>query len=270
MDALKDFIAQNRHAFDAAVPDAHGWRGLSKALERLKTADGEASYILRNRVLLDTAAAPDHVWQKIAAVLDAQHDCMENGSGDPLEDFIRCHRADFDAAVPDAAAWSNIVRQLEPEQRNDIGVPLTMPLRVSWQRSLLRVAASVGLLVVGMGIGMWYMRAGGGLSDEAVALSDVSSEYAEMEQFYQRDIAAKRQKVAQFAGQQEPVISQDLQQLDHSMAELRYELEQAPPGNREQIVRAMIENYKTKVSILERVLEHIEPEQKPAQKTEDL
>jgi hypothetical protein len=271
MDTLKDFIAQHRHAFDAALPDAHGWRGLSKALERLKIADHEAAYVLLNRVLLDDATVPAGVWAKIAAELDAAaHDCMENSTGDPLEDFIRCHRADFDTAIPAAGAWSGIAEQLAPDRRDDKPTR-SMPLRISWQRQLLRVAASVGLLIVGIGIGMWYMRPDGGFSQDSTAsLSRVSPEYAEMEQFYQRDIAVKYQKVTQVAGQQQEVITQDLQQLDQAMAELRYELEQAPPGNREQIVRAMIDNYKTKVSMLERVLEYIEPAESPQQKTEDL
>ena len=46
--------------------------------------------------------------------------------------------------------------------------------------------------------------------------------------------------------------------------ELRQELANVPPGNREQVVRAMIENYKAKASILERVLERLE-ESKPNQ-----
>ncbi len=42
------------------------------------------------------------------------------------------------------------------------------------------------------------------------------------------------------------------------MEQLRQELAIVPPGNREQVVRAMIENYKAKTAILQRVLERLE------------
>jgi hypothetical protein len=47
------------------------------------------------------------------------------------------------------------------------------------------------------------------------------------------------------------------------MLELRGELANVPPGNREQVVRAMIDNYKAKAAILERVLERLEKAQHP-------
>ena len=50
-----------------------------------------------------------------------------------------------------------------------------------------------------------------------------------------------------------------MQQIDLAMQELRAELTDVPPGNREQVVRAMIENYKAKTAILQRVLERLEP-----------
>ena len=54
---------------------------------------------------------------------------------------------------------------------------------------------------------------------------------------------------------------QDIEQLDKIMDELRRELASVPEGNRQQVVRAMIENYKSKTAILQRVLEHLEENQ---------
>ena len=42
------------------------------------------------------------------------------------------------------------------------------------------------------------------------------------------------------------------------MAELQRELGSVPPGNREAVVRAMIETYEAKTNILKRVLERLQ------------
>ena len=69
-------------------------------------------------------------------------------------------------------------------------------------------------------------------------------------------------------GSQSADVNVDLQQLDNIMTELKNEMANVPPGNREQVVRAMIENYKAKTSILQRVLERMEPtQQEPTRQT---
>jgi hypothetical protein len=128
---------------------------------------------------------------------------------------------------------------------------------MGWQRSILRAAASIALLLTGVGLGLWYAH-----HDEkaiaGMAMSDVSHEYAELEQYYQRDIAGKQVKLSSFSGSQPAEVHEDLDQLDDMMAELRQELANVPEGNKEQVVRAMIENYKAKTAILQRVLERLE------------
>ena len=123
----------------------------------------------------------------------------------------------------------------------------------------MRIAAAIGLLVAGVGLGLWYA---GTQQTSNMAMGEVSGEYREVEQYYQRDIAGKQQKLASFVGYQPAEVDEDLKQLDQIMSELRQELANVPRGNREQVVRAMIENYKAKASILERVLERLE-ESKP-------
>jgi hypothetical protein len=120
----------------------------------------------------------------------------------------------------------------------------------------MRMAASLALLIAGIGGGIWYERNGN--ATEGMAMSDVSGEYKELEQFYQRDITVKREKLATFTGSQPAEVGEDLEHLDEIMAELRRDLADVPPGNREQVIRAMIENYKAKMAILQRVLERLE------------
>ena len=92
-------------------------------------------------------------------------------------------------------------------------------------------------------------------------MADVSPEYAELERHYEHDITDKKEKLATFTGSQSADVLQDLDQLDRIMEELRRELADVPPGNRQQVVRAMIENYKAKTAILQRVLEHLDIKQ---------
>lgn len=238
-DTIETFIRENRHAFDAATPGAHGWASLEKALDRLGSACGLEKELLVNRVLLDTETPSERVWAGIEQVLEEQkHDSLEN--------FIRENREALDSEIPDLKVWANITKAT-PTKAKIVGI--------GWQRALLRAAASVALLIVGLTAGIWYARSG---EPAAMAMSEVSNEYAELEQYFQRDIAGKTQKLATFTGSQPVEVNQDLQQLDNVMAELRQELANVPEGNREQVIRAMIENYKAKAAILERVLERLE------------
>jgi uncharacterized membrane protein len=242
IDTLNIFIQQNRNAFDAAVPGAHGWPGLERMLERLPDSDGLERQLMCDRVLLDTAAPSEALWAGIEKTLD------ENAANTGLESFIRQNREAFDSELPQGQAWEKIAGSLPK--------PKAIKVHIGWQRSIMRIAASVALLVAGIGGGIWYERHGAAAS--GMAMSDVSGEYKELEQFYQRGISVKQEKLATFTGNQPAEVGEDLEQLDEVMEQLRRELADVPPGNREQVVRAMINNYKAKMAILQRVLERLE------------
>lgn len=241
-DSIEHFIREHRSDFDAATPAAHGWTQVEKALDRLRNADGLETTLLLNRALLDTELSSERAWIGIEQFLDNP----KNEAFDALELFIRENRNALDMEVPDLKVWANIAKET-PAKAKVVGI--------SWQRSLLRAAASVALLVTGLGLGIWYARSG---EPQAMAMSDVSNEYAELEHYFQNDIAGKQQKLASFTGSQPAEVHEDLEQLDNVMTELKLELAGVPEGNREQVVRAMIENYKAKAAILERVLERLE------------
>ena len=199
-------------------------------------------------------AGPAGAWENIRAELDALQD-----SDDPLEHFILANRDALDTAVPDTALWQHI------EQTVHRATSRPKVVHMTWQRHLLRIAASLTLLLAGIGMGTWYARA----SQNSMDMADVSSEYGELEQFYERDIATKQQKLATFTGNRPAEVNTDLQQLDYIMQELRRELAEVPPANREQVVRAMIENYKAKTTILEKVLRSLDSTQKPVKDNSD-
>lgn len=242
-DSIETFIRDNRHAFDTAAAEAYAWQSIEKSLARLRFADEIESEVLFNRALMDTEAPSENVWLNIEQCLEKQN----THTPDQIETFIRKHRDALDTEVPDLKVWTNIAAEVPAK---------TKIVRMTWQRSLLRAAASIALLVTGLGLGIWYARSS---ETPAMSMGDVSTEYAELEQYFQRDISAKQQKLATFTGSQPAEVHQDLEQLDIVMSELQQELANVPTGNREQVVRAMIENYKAKAAILERVLERLEP-----------
>lgn len=241
-DHLNIFIQKHRDAFDHAVPGAHGWPGLERMLDRLPHADGLERQLMCDRVLLDTAEPSSLLWAKIEHSLDGRVQSSD------IEDFIRLNRDAFDMEMPQGQTWEHIVGSLPK--------PKAIKVQMGWHRSIMRIAASLSLLIVGIGGGIWYERHGAAAS--GMAMSDVSNEYAELEQFYQRSISVKQEKLATFTGNQPAEVGEDLEHLDEVMEQLRLELADVPPGNREQVVRAMIENYKAKTAILQRVLERLE------------
>lgn len=241
-DLIQKFIQQNRHAFDVETPDAHGWKGIGKTLGRLPSADGLEKYLLVNRILFDTETPAVSVWSGIEQNLNNCRNATD------LERFICENRSALDTEIPDLRVWSAVAATLPAPP-----AAKAKKVALQWHRHLLRAAAAIALLVIGLGAGIWYARN----NATGMAMADVSPEYAELEQYYERDITDKKEKLATFTGSQSADVLQDLDQLDRIMEELRRELANVPPGNRQQVVRAMIENYQAKAAILQRVLEHL-------------
>lgn len=253
---LQIFIRTHRAAFDDREPGAQVWSGVERTLERLREAGAAERFVLFNRPLLDTEAPPQSVWAGIEAELDRRQTLGK----DPLEAFIQQHRDDLDAAAPDPRVWAGVEQHLGAAPARSAKI-----VRVHWGRHLMRAAAAIALLIAGVGLGIWYAGANHA-QNEGMALGDVSAEYAELENYYRRDIAGKQEKLVAFTGNRGADVQEDLLQLDGVMQELQQELAQVPPGNREQVVRAMIENYKAKAAILERVLERVQGRQQPETK----
>jgi len=151
-----------------------------------------------------------------------------------IKQFIQKNRASFDSEVPPAFVWEKLEKNLPRK-------------RVHMYR-ILRMAATV-LLILGLGIVIG--RFGGQSSETDLALSDISSEYAELENFYTEKI---NQKISLLKNQQsdERALA-DIKELEQEFETLKRELN-ATDAQDEQIIQAMIENYRTKIDVLERVL----------------
>jgi hypothetical protein len=238
-DKLEKYIQDNRTAFDVLVPPIKSWGEILRGLE---TTDDLQKFVFENKAYLDTNEPSERVGNNIFAAL--------SGTDTGLESFLLNNKGNLDTATPSAMVWAKIEQNLPKKTVKTL-------FFADYGKVLMRIAAGLALLITCFGAGMWYARNGQG---QEMAMSEISNEYAELEQFYQRDIAGKTQKLASFTNHHEVVV-EDMAQMDKTMEELKKELANVPVNKREQIIQAMIENYKAKAKILEKVLEQIQTQQ---------
>ncbi|MEL7124376.1 MAG: hypothetical protein AAFO07_33380 [Bacteroidota bacterium] len=163
---------------------------------------------------------------------------------DNLEQFILLNREELDDQQPPAALWKNIAGQLEERSNRRFKVIFMAK----------RAAAILIILSVGAAAGLYF---GGNMSSNALAANDnIPSEFFEVEAFYQQEFQSKYQQLVHY--NVAPEIDDDLEQLESTMEELKKELLIAPDGKEDEILENLIQTYKTKVFILERILERIE------------
>ena len=81
-------------------------------------------------------------------------------------------------------------------------------------------------------------------------------EFREAENFYQTEYQNKRQQLVNY--QVEPTLEADLEEFDQIILEMKEELKGVPSGNRERVLSAIIQNYQTKIDILQRILDQLE------------
>ena len=176
---------------------------------------------------------------------------------DQLEKFIQNNRADFDAETPHLRVWKRLENDLErrmPQQERTPVRVKSLPVRSkSIYRTLSVAAIGLLLLVAGGIVGSQFF---GNTVTPLESLAEISPEYGEMERYYRKTID---QQYAQLASYNvDPVVRRDLAQLDSTYRELSIEIQRAPEAARPQVVEAMIENYRTKVELLEFILDRMQ------------
>ena len=170
---------------------------------------------------------------------------------DSLEQFIRDHRSEFDAEHPPLHIWAGIERQLGRQEKTE-HAGRTAPV---FSLSRLKMAAGIAaLLVVGFMAGLGLARQQ--QSSVVAEIEQVNPDFRDAEKYYNEQIDSKIAQLASYNTEAAPVL-EDLAQVDEIMEELKQELASAPAGAEEQIVSELINSYRTKLAILEKVLESI-------------
>lgn len=123
-------------------------------------------------------------------------------------------------------------------------------------KPLLRIAAVfVGISIVGLA---YFVGLRQGRGDEAVAGSQLPAEVREAQVYYATQVNQKLEEARKYEGGAE--IGKELQQLQDEY--LKLEKEMAKPVNRQEVLNAMIENYKLRLSLLESFLQEMKVENK--------
>lgn len=162
---------------------------------------------------------------------------MQESDNQTIRQFIQENRAAFDTEEPPRMVWENVEKTL-PRKRVHIG-------------RIIRMAAAVALL---LGLGIVIGRYIAPPPKAGLSLSDISQEYAELEGFYTQKINQNINLLKAQKPDDKALI--DIEELEKEFDKLKQDLHQTNASD-EQIIHAMIENYRTKIDILERVLNRI-------------
>ncbi len=172
---------------------------------------------------------------------------------DRLEKFIIENRSAFEEPGPPERVWHTLRGHLYGSRR----------VRFHWRQVLARAAVVVLLIGSGVAGGVWWSQH----QQKAGIIASVAPEYAGLEQYLQKEVNRRMAQLVQYGHAAE--VRHDIDELDRLYSELARELRNTPSGNREQVVRAMIENYQARIEILEQVLQKLEQLQTPDQNQND-
>jgi len=171
---------------------------------------------------------------------------------DKLEKFVQEHRNEFDDMTPDPAIWDKIGKR-EPEKPS-----------VNWTTILLRVAAVV-VIFVSAYIFVDYLSKSGSLNNEVANNevvdpkdADMARELMEAEYYYTSQIDERREELYCLTVNNTSLrkdVDTELGDLDKTFAELKNDLKDN--ADNEEVILAMIRNYRLKLEILDQILKQI-------------
>lgn len=172
---------------------------------------------------------------------------------DKLEGFVRENRAEFDTKVPKDFVWEGIEAKLH-QQAEPKGTTKVIALRSRIYQYAKVAAIGLILLTVGGFLGSYWATQN---QAEQLSFGTINEEYQELETFYAEQVSNQMTQLKKYRIDRS--LMNDIEELDASFLELEKELK--ADGNdiqSEIIVNAMIENYQSKIAILERVLNRLE------------
>ena len=174
---------------------------------------------------------------------------------DPLEQFISENHDSFDSFEPSESIWENI----ETPRRT---------IKINFVKSFSQVAAVGLIFVASYFFWEWQHNRNSGNNSSVVTLEQAFPELPEAEVYYSSQVSNKLQQIKKIAETQPEIIAEimtDFNELDSIYGDLRNDLNDNAAN--EEIIDAMIENYRIKLEILEDLL--IQFQQKNTPNEED-
>ncbi|MBL3654767.1 hypothetical protein [Fulvivirga sediminis] len=160
---------------------------------------------------------------------------------DQLKNTVHNRRKEFDVYQADYdALWNNIDKAITKKSRLHL-----------WY-SMAKVAAALLLLCVA---GLATLKVVGVDHQNGYALHDVSPEMAETELYYSQQVEEKLRFIKANNTNVDHEVMQNLSMLDSAYAELKNDLRDN--ADSEEVIDAMITNYRIKLQILEQIIGEI-------------
>ena len=164
---------------------------------------------------------------------------------DRIEDFIRNNRKEFDIDSPSPEIWKGIERELGKGKR------------IQLFRYMGIAATFIVLIAAAYVIGL--QRGGNELNQDLFANQEAYNNFMEASNYYNSTINTKLVQVEELGIKDD--VSSDLEQLDEIYNELREEMINSNYKDNEMIINLMIKNYKTKIELLERIIQKTQDSQ---------
>jgi len=167
-------------------------------------------------------------------------------NNDKIEKYITAHRSEFDQEAPPPMVWMNIERHLENDQSATTEKASNTP-------TIMRIMQIAAMFVVVMGVGLLIgLQINSGTSNKYA--NPQLQEFVEAEKHYSKEINKMWTVVNASNVEGKESIQDDLNALDAVYNELKTELISNPKADTDYVVNAMINNYRSKIDILETVL----------------
>jgi hypothetical protein len=168
-------------------------------------------------------------------------------SPDNLEKYILDHRDQFDDQEPDPALWEKIDTRKAPV------------IRINWKGIAWKAAAAVAIFIASYYFHDYmasrYQSTRGLASKKSEVNSPIMRELIEAEAYYTSQINMRKEEVFRLTASDPEVrheINAEMVDLDRVYSELKDDLKDN--ADNEEVIEAMIQNYRLKLDILEEML----------------
>lgn len=166
---------------------------------------------------------------------------------DELKIFTDQHRESFEQYSLDLDdTWKDIEEKLDQLDGKSYHFP--------WG-NLLKVAAVI-IVMFAVGIGFFINSQRISYNNNGIALHNISSDLADTEAFYSSQIEEKLKMIEVSQGNVDTEVNMQMEILDEEYKSLKNDLKDN--ADSEEVINAMIEYYRLKLGMLEKILEEVQ------------
>jgi hypothetical protein len=166
-----------------------------------------------------------------------------------FEKFVRDHRAEFDSREPDPGMWNNI--------RTTVNKSRT----IAWKTILSRVAMVILIFSVSYFVNETVHRYRDSKTASHLAKREKTPPGLRETEAYYTKVVDQKMKELKPVMANCPALAEELQvdmtELDSVYADLKKDLKENMAN--QEVIEAIIENYRLKISILEDLLKEVKP-----------